>query len=225
MLGLSVLFFLGVWIVITLVAMVIGWKFAKKHWGIKAGFIGLFSGFMLTMGGFIVYWTIEYIQIQRTVAHLCETEGGIKVYVTPEEWRKQIGEEEWNTLTPYTKEKISYSTEIGKKIILDNIKFEYSKGNTHLNGGILENDKVALYITYTAPKPIYGSKSISLLVEKNTHKVLLKDISFYYGTGPIANDLSGLKFWLNNIKDCNYTKEFIQIAHKYSNTNNTGVKK
>ncbi len=220
MTGILLLLFLGLWIITTIVAMVIGSKFGRKP---ATKLLGAFLGFMLTMGGFITYWTVEYYQIQRTVTKLCETEGGIKVYVSPEEWRKQIGEEEWNMLTPYTKEEIFYSKEIGKEFILDNIKFEHSKGNTHLKGGILENDKVALYTTYTVPKPIYGNKSISLLIEKNTHKLLLKNISFYYGTGAIVNDFSALKFWLNNIKDCNHTREFVQIAHKYSNIKNIGV--
>lgn len=33
--------------------------------------------------------------IQHRVSKLCEQEAGLTVYVTPEEWRKQIGEEEW----------------------------------------------------------------------------------------------------------------------------------
>ena len=84
MLGLAILFGLLVWIVVTLIAMRIGYKIAKKK--------GLFAGFMLTMGGWIVYWAIEFAYIQAKVSYLCEKEAGITVYVTPEQWRKQIGE-------------------------------------------------------------------------------------------------------------------------------------
>lgn len=85
MLGLAILFGLLVWIVVTLIAMTIGYKIAKKK--------GLFAGFMLTMGGWIVYWAIEFAYIQAKVSYLCKKEAGITVYITPEQWRKQITEE------------------------------------------------------------------------------------------------------------------------------------
>ena len=85
MFGLAVLFFFGVWVLGTILFMVLGWK-AKRHFG-------LFVGFMLPMGNFIVYWTVEYWMLQAKVTHLCETRGGTKIYLTPEEYRKKIGEE------------------------------------------------------------------------------------------------------------------------------------
>ncbi|WP_027010048.1 hypothetical protein [Conchiformibius kuhniae] len=48
MLGLAILFGLAVWVLLTLIAMIVGYKFGKGK--------GLFVGFMLTMGGWFVYW-------------------------------------------------------------------------------------------------------------------------------------------------------------------------
>ena len=86
----AILFFLGLWVLGTILFMVLGWK-AKRHFG-------LFVGFMLPMGNFIVYWAVEYWMLQARVTRLCETRGGTKIYLTPEEYRKKIGEEEWKNL-------------------------------------------------------------------------------------------------------------------------------
>lgn len=92
MLGLAILFFLAVWIGITFLAARFGYQIGSLKGWPK---LGAFAGFMLTMGGFWVYWAIEFAVIQAKVSHLCETEGGVTVYVTPEQWRKEIGKEEW----------------------------------------------------------------------------------------------------------------------------------
>lgn len=85
MLGLVILFGLGVWVILTIIAIVIGVKLGKRL-PIKRGrLLGGFLGFMLLMGGFIVYWIGEYIYIQVKVIQLCKSEGVSKVYVTPEE--------------------------------------------------------------------------------------------------------------------------------------------
>ncbi len=183
MLGLAVLFFLGLWIIITIAAMVIGSKF----------------------GRFIVYWTIEYYQIQRTVTHLCETEGGIKVYITPEEWRKQIGEEEWESLHEDWKN------------IDHNLKFKFNGKNYY--GSTQLNRRVISYEAKDKRKDIIRDSDY-IYVDKNTNQVLFRNHYFSVGMPAIANSLSGLKFWLNDVNDCNigewsYDDRF--FSRKYTN--------
>ncbi len=184
MLGLAVLFFKGLWIIITIVAMVIGAKFGRKP----------------------ATWTIEYIQIQRTVTHLCETEGGIRVYVTPEEWRKQIGEEEWLKLYPYSWEE----------------QGNYQKGTLLFKGREYKtisqsNSRVMVYAIYKkAENYILGNYSLYYDIKG---KIPLFSVnSFNVGTGPIPDEL---KFWINSINDCNY-KTFInrknELLNKYTNS-------
>ncbi len=187
MLGLAVLFFLGVWVVITIVAMVIGWKFAKKHWGTGAGFIGLFLGFMLTMGGFIVYWIIEYHQIQRTVTKLCETEGGIKVYVTPEEWRKKIGEEEWR--------KSYYTGEPDENYPKDS-SMNFNGKQYHIFGQI--NQRVFMYIVDNG-----GNTGDIFIDDLFFYDFKLKQVLYHQrvfsasGAPLLSDSLKAFKFWLD----------------------------
>ncbi len=215
MLGLAVLFFLGVWIVITIVAMIIGWKFAQKRWGIKAELLGAFLGFMLTMGGFIIYWTIEYYQIQRTVTKLCETEGGIKVYVTPKEWRKQIGEEEWTTLYPFTNLEIRNNKPTLERINHLGDVYKYTPGI--FRAGNIENSRITLYSN--SEKNKYRILKFSdTLADRTNGNVLIKKTYFIYPVSAVANNLSGLKFWLSSIKDCDiYDSKFHNLALQYSN--------
>lgn len=90
--------FFGLWFLITFLCMKVGGKLGQRlpfAWGKS---LGLFAGFMLSMGGFIVYWIAEYWILQVRVTHLCETRGGTKIYLTPEEYRQKIGEDEWKNL-------------------------------------------------------------------------------------------------------------------------------
>jgi len=58
----------------------------------------VFIGFMLLMGGWFVYWGIEYIQVSSYVNEMCK-QSGIKIYITPEEWKEKIGgEEAWRNI-------------------------------------------------------------------------------------------------------------------------------
>ncbi len=177
MFGLAVLFGLGVWVLITLIAILIGAKIA----GVK----GAFFGFMLTMGGFIVYWIVEYIYIQHTVTKLCETEGGITVYVTPEEWRKQIGEEEWENLHEDWKN-------IDSSLHIDFQGRKYY-GFTQIN------ERISSYKYQDKQKNSISNLDL-IYLDTKTQTPILRQHSFKVGTG--LNSFSGLKFWLNNIDDC-----------------------
>ncbi len=212
MLGLSVLFFLGIWIIITIVAMVIGSKFGRKP---ATKFLGAFLGFMLTMGGFIVHWTIEYYKIQSTVTKLCETEGGIKIYITPEEWRKRIGENEWKKLIPLTDFQIRNIQPPKKNIYFKGKEYKYTKGI--YRAGNLENVRIKLFNSYDSSI----SNTIinrSIVVDIETNKILIYANYINTGAGTISNSLSGLKFWMSNLPKCpkNYYRNYYDLVKQYS---------
>lgn len=198
MLGLAILFGLLVWIVVTLIAMRIGYKIAKKK--------GLFAGFMLTMGGWIVYWAIEFAYIQAKVSYLCEKEAGITVYVTPEQWRKQIGAE-WNTLRKYNEiESQSYPV---REITIDNKNF-IPVSQINKNIIVYSNwERLSQFI----------SKYTGLLIDKTSQKILVKYVSISAGSGTwIAG--GSPKFWLNYLSTCSNLEGYEQadIAEQYSNS-------
>ncbi len=205
MFGLLVLLFLGVWIAITLFAI----KFGAKHSGKK----GALLGFMLTMGGIVGYWIIEYIHIQRTVTKLCETEGGIKIYVTPEEWRQQIGEEEWKHLIVYD----VHSD-------LSDIKGHYKdfEGNKYYAVG-KRNARIISYSHYSEISQ-YTRKMNKIFFDSKGQQILLKTTAFSVGVGSFASN-GNYKEWINYVQGCtNEDLGVYQFINRYSN-NSTGENK
>ena len=191
MLALALLLGLIVWVLITLAAIFIGTKLGKSLYpdNPKAGLYGALSGFMLTMGGFIVYWAVEYVYIQTKVSHLCESEGGVTVYVTPEEYRAQIGEDEWRTLK-YIGDNIPYSKR--QAIIFEDKEYLPS---TQINIRIWsyrasDINKVGVNVTDI------------IYIDNVDEEVLFQVKAFSVSTIAIANSLKGLKFWMKNIKGC-----------------------
>ena len=198
MLGLAILFGLLVWIVVTLIAMRIGYKIGKKK--------GLCAGFMLTMGGWFVYWAIEFAYVQAKVSYLCEKEAGITVYVTPEQWRKQIGEEEWSTLMAF-----------------DNInKQSYPRGDIIYKQKryiptASFNDRLVKYNHHQSISKFIG-KMDALIIDRKDKKAILHYTYFSAGVGNWLSNNSP-KFWLNNIQSCNddIYQQFINRIELYSN--------
>jgi hypothetical protein len=223
MLGLAILFGLAIWVAITVGAIWLGIKLAKKiSQKTYAKYVGGFLGFMLTMGGFIVYWTIEYYSIKHKLDYLCKTEAGIKIYVTPEEWRNKVGDKYWLILKPYTNEELFKSKPKLKSILYNNR--EYSYENNAYRTGNLENERVAVYWS----SKNMGDRLIdfqSILIDKSNRNILVREIDFSVTKVTVANEISGLKFWLNNLKDCseNNSQKFYQIVSQYSNQKVVGV--
>ena len=101
MLGLLVLFILGLWLLLTLLAMVFGYKAGKWLTGRRwAGLLGMFAGFMLLMGGQVTHWVMEYREAKAYAASVCGL-AGYKIYVPPEEWKKTVSEEEWKQMAEF----------------------------------------------------------------------------------------------------------------------------
>ncbi len=198
MFGLLVLLFLGVWIAITLFAI----KFGAKHSGKK----GALLGFMLTMGGIVGYWVIEYIHIQRTVTKLCETEGGIKVYVTLEEWRQQIGEEEWRKLIPH------------EKSVRQDFDRHYKWfGDSRYFSTLKYNERI---IVYSGGQDVneFIRKSNNIVLDVIDNKILIESTFFSASAGYWASGGS-YKEWINNVESCRDTIDdnFYKLLENYSN--------
>lgn len=219
MLALTLLLGLIVWVIITLAAIFIGTKLGKSLYpdNPKAGLYGALLGFMLTMGGFIVYWAVEYAYIQTKVNQLCESEGGVTVYVTPAEYRTQIGEEEWEALIRFTNSEINNKNSKTKLIRQESRIYSYAEGR-YRNGNI-ENAKIALFSSYRK-KGNNINETSQILAEKNNGRIVVRQIYYSHHTNAIANNLGGLKFWMNSIQDCSdkYNHEFYRVAKQYSNT-------
>ena len=211
MLGLAILAGLALWCILTLLAMIIGFKvfrYIKKSW--LSGLLGVFTGFMLLMGGWFVYWYWEYHYLQKTVTKLCQEEGGLTVYVTPEEWRKQIGEEEWNNL-PEDWKHISH-----------NLQFKF-KGKVY-HGSTQLNKRVISFLAKDERKDIIGDYD-KIYVDKKSNQVLYRIHIFSIGAPAIAISLLGLKFWLNYINDCSVDKISYENRSFYTNYSNSSISK
>ena len=177
----AILFFLGLWVLGTILFMVLGWK-AKRHFG-------LFVGFMLPMGNFIVYWIVEYWMLQARVTHLCETRGGTKIYLTPEEYRKKIGEEEWKNL-----HEIDEIIHVGDGI--DSLLFQ---GRKYKPRGYDSNRIISFQINGRTK----GIAELDIIYyDYKMRQVIFQRTAFGLRAPSILDSLEGLKFWLNNIKDC-----------------------
>ena len=193
MLMIATLFFLGLffglWFLLAFLCMKVGGKLGRHlpfAWG-KA--FGTFMGFMLSMGGFIVYWIGEYWILQVRVTHLCETRGGTKIYLTPEEYRQKIGEEEWKNLR-------GINELIHARDGISNVTFQ---GREYAPLAY-ENNRIRSFEIRDKIKGI--AETDVIYYDYKMHQVVFQTTTFGVGVPPILYSLKGLKFWINNIKDC-----------------------
>lgn len=205
MLGLAILFGLAVWCGITLAATIVGHKLGKNFHYPKTG---AFIGFMLFMGGWFVYWVIEFAYFQVKVSYLCKKEAGITVYVTPEQWRKQIGEDEWNTLKTHDYLEAQ----------------EYPRDKKMINGVEYRpissiNKRLVRYSDYYKINTFTGKRHV-IIEDIKTHTRIMEYTYFSAGAGTWLTGGS-FKSWLNNIDDCsdNIREEYRLKIQSYSNPN------
>lgn len=205
MLALALLLGLIVWIIITIIAVKIGPSVAMGLYkGPNARRYGAIGGFMLTMGWVLIYWVIEFAVIQARVSYLCATEGGTTVYVTPEEYRAQIGEDEWSNL-PWLNETISYGESRDKFIVFEDRRYQLSGR---------ENRRVVSYRIGDHSKSGIGM-SDRIYYDTVSKQVLFRQVR--YG---VSTSIPNLKFWMNGIKQCSLADipESIRfLDSKYSN--------
>ena len=100
MFGLAVLFFLAIFVLIAVGAMWAGARIGKGlgelvHMPFAGAFVGLLCGFMMPTGFMFLGWAKEKVDAETTVAGLCATKAGIRIYLSPEEHARRIRNNDW----------------------------------------------------------------------------------------------------------------------------------
>ncbi|EGZ50775.1 transglycosylase-associated protein [Neisseria wadsworthii] len=195
MLALAVLFGLLVWLGLTVLAAYLCGKLTSKlglgRW------IGRFVGFMLLMGGWMVSWATEYWTLRQTAQAWCKN-AGLTVYVTPEEYWEKISEQERQELKI-----VQERVKDGRVLVFENRKYKIS---------YRYNNRIVSY-TYDEFKP-YTVANYEIFYDEKDRVVLLKNMKVSVGVPAIANDLEGLKFWLETVQGCDSFNEW-KFQQKY----------
>lgn len=200
MLGLVFLIVLGLWLVAIFLATRFGYRLGQQHNHPK---LGAFIGFMLTIGGWMVYWILEYAYIQHKVTKLCEAYGGITVYISPEEWRQQIGEEEWGK-----------SVLLGSSVQKEQENNIFYIDNKQFNPKFNFTDRI-LFADTTDYTPVSGIHQNEIAYyDSKTNSVLFVEHKIHPKTGGTENYLRTFKFWLRNIDGCP-NKNDLEFSKKY----------
>ena len=211
MFGLVVLFSLGLWIVLTILAVKFGRKIfiqmlPQYAWAGKAG---AFAGFMLLMGSWIVPWTIEYIQGMRFATEMCK-QAGVHVYVTPQEWKQMLGgDEEWRKFKLHrqrTRDPVTYKVLPGYQEYLN------FRGNRyHLDDAW--SHRVLVYSRTKWYNYVFLNETI--FYDSQSGKVLWGYMSVKGKAPNIANNLNGLKFWLDTYPECEVNSQEMDYLYNH----------
>ena len=192
MLGLAILFGLCIWLLLTLLAMVLGYKLGrrltKKKWG---RLFGMFTGFMLLMGGWITHWVVEYWQTKAYAASVCGL-AGYKIYVPPEEWKKTVSEEEWKQMAEFKSWLVRPSQRNGPKTLVFEGK-EY-KIDSQIDNRLTSYERTI--------RKGYTMVWEDLIYDVKRKEILFKAIHTHTGTGSGWESLEELKFWIDSIPNC-----------------------
>ena len=206
MLGLAILFGLCIWLLLTLLAMVLGYKLGrrltKKKWG---RLFGMFTGFMLLMGGWITHWVVEYWQTKAYAASVCGL-AGYKIYVPPEEWKKTVSEEEWKQMAEFKSWLVDPTEKNGPKtLVFEGKEYKISLQN---------NQRLTGYTRILRKK--YTMIYEILMYDVKRKEVLFKttDTSTGVGSSGLAS-LTDFKFWLNDIPDCDSKMDVGKLLDLY----------
>lgn len=192
MLGLAILFGLCIWLLLTLLAMVLGYKLGrrltKKKWG---RLFGMFTGFMLLMGGWITHWVVEYWQTKAYAASVCGL-AGYKIYVPPEEWKKTVSEEEWKQMAEFKSWLVDPTEKNGPKTLV--FEGEEYKIDSQIDNRLTSYERTI--------RKGYTMVWEDLIYDVKRNEVLFKAIHTHTGTGSGWESLEELKFWIDSIPNC-----------------------
>ena len=201
--GLVWLIGLGIWVLLTPLAMTLGYKAVTGLGGNRAfGLLSMFAVFMLMIGGWIVYWIIEYQQAKAYAASVCGL-AGYQIYVQPEEWKKTVSSEEWNGFKRY---KVDHRLNGTSPLVITFEKNEYELSTKY-------NDRIVSYQRTSGEG--YTSISEYLIYDSKRKEVLLKHTNVYTETSHGWNSLSELKFWINGIPNCKSSRSFGNLLETY----------
>ena len=148
-----------------------------------------FSRIYVAHGYYLASWTAEYFVMQSRVSELCKTQGGTKVYVSPEAYRQMIGEAEWQRLYA-----MNQSVYAGDK-------------ESHLHFAGKEYTPIAQRTprirAFQFRQEIKGIHETDMLYYDDiSQQALFQTVTFDAVAPPFLYYAGGLKFWLNDIKDC-----------------------
>ena len=210
MLGLLVLFILGLWLLLTLLAMVLGYKLGrrltKKKWG---RLFGMFTGFMLLMGGWITHWVVEYWQTKAYAASVCGL-AGYKIYVPPEEWKKTVSEEEWKQMAEFKSWLVRPSQRNGPKTLV--FEGEEYKIDSQIDNRLTSYERTI--------RKGYTMVWEDLIYDVKRKEILFKAIHTHTGTGSGWESLEELKFWIDSIPNCESKMDEGDLLHLYKDQTN-----
>lgn len=193
MIGFVVLFALFIWVIVTIFSMMLFHKICRKispnyRW---SGIVGVFIGFMLLMGGWFVYWGIEYIQVRSYVSEMCK-QSGIKIYITPEEWKQMVGgEDAWRRLGRSNRNPPDHMKD--NRIVLNGEIYEIFWQ---------ENDRLSIYHHQRQDGIRYVSANQKVLYDEMSGKALMQYNYTTVGSGSLEDFMGWLKTWINNIPSC-----------------------
>ena len=193
MIGFVVLFALFIWVIVTIFSMMLFHKICRKifpnyRW---SGIVGVFIGFMLLMGGWFVYWGIEYIQVRSYVSEMCK-QSGIKIYITPEEWKQMVGgEDAWRRLGRSNRNPPDHMKD--NRIVLNGEIYEIFWQ---------ENDRLSIYHHQRQDGIRYVSVNQKVLYDEMSGKALMQYNYTTVGSGSLEDFMGWLKTWINNILSC-----------------------
>ena len=162
--------------------------FPNYRW---SGIVGVFIGFMLLMGGWFVYWGIEYIQVRSYVSEMCK-QSGIKIYITPEEWKQMVGgEDAWRRLGRSNRNPPDHMKD--NRIVLNGEIYEIFWQ---------ENDRLSIYHHQRQDGIRYVSANQKVLYDEMSGKALMQYNYTTVGSGSLEDFMGWLKTWINNILSC-----------------------
>ena len=207
MMGLVWLIGLGIWVLLTPLAMTLGYKAVTGLGGNRAfGLLSMFAVFMLMIGGWIVYWIIEYQQAKAYAASVCGL-AGYQIYVQPEEWKKTVSDEEWKQMAEFK----LWLVRPSQRNVPKTLMFEGKEYKIHTQ----ENGRLTNYRRSVGKK--HTRISEILMYDVTRKEILFKTTDVYTGIGGSSGVVSpsDLKSWLNDIPDCESQKSFGQILNLY----------
>ncbi len=176
----------------------------------KIKYFGQFLGFFLSIGIFLGQWIIDYAKIKIKVNSLCNIgDNGLIVYVTPEQYRKKIGNSEWNNLKFNINAGDNYKTFYYDEFKNYTVKFE----NIDYKFAKRVNRRIILlkgYIDYN-----YGSFIYFDVVDKT---VLVKRYFVKVPRAVVTGGWTSANILRDTIKGCEkITYDQNKILKKYSN--------
>lgn len=222
MFGLAILFFLAIFALIAVGAMWAGARIGKGfgdlvHMPFAGAFVGLLCGFMMPTGFMLLGWAKEKIDAETTVAGLCATKAGIRIYISPEEHARRIRDNDWEGVRrAEVKDHVTGRGRYvhGKIIEIDGKQFTTS--NKRITGGYgkittVNEDRREKYSRHVA----YAS----YLFYDTVHQMpLIHAESFYVVTGRGNTSSPNFRFWMREQYGCYHTinARSRQLAGEYN---------